>query len=455
MTRGGGIHATSSTVAVYQLGTLQFINNEAKHGSGLYLEFNAKLYVQKPTSEIVSFERLLILFQANHVNYGGAIYVADNTNAGACSPDNECFIQTLGLYPNSIASTNIFFSGNTASEQGANIFGGLLDRCIPSPFAEVSWQLETLPSYYNGVGYINDITNITALDTYSISSLPVRICFCKGESEPDCGYLPPTIKVKKGETFTVPLVAVDQVNHSVDANIISSLSFQDGGFSEGQQTQSVGRNCSNVTFNVFSPHNLEIIKLFADGPCGSSPLFTRQLYIQFTDCTCPVGFELGFESLKTATRCQCFCDARLSPHIISCDPITESLVRVNTNSWITHINDTDPPGYVIHPNCPFDYCRPPTENISMNLNLPGGADAQCAYNRSGVLCGGCQEHLSLSLGSSRCSSCHSHWPAVLIAILLAAIVAGILHGDCTVSPQYDRGCWTDQWLHLSCQHHSS
>ena len=38
------------------------------------------------------------------------------------------------------------------------------------------------------------------------------------------------------------LVAVDQAHHSVNANIISSLSSRDGGFSEGQQTQSVERN---------------------------------------------------------------------------------------------------------------------------------------------------------------------------------------------------------------------
>ena len=200
------------------------------------------------------------------------------------------------------------------------------------------------------------------------------------------------------------------------------LNSQDGGFSEGQQTQSVRKNCSNVTFNVFSPHNSEIINLFADGPCGSSTLSTRHLYIEFSECTCPVGFQ----PLDSDTRCECDCDSKLSPHITSCNSTTKSLVRVNTNSWITHINDTDPPGYVIHPNCPLDYCQPPTENVSMNLNLPDGADAQCAYNRSGVLCGGCQEHLSLSLGSSRCLCCHSHWPAVLVVILLAAIVAGIL-----------------------------
>ena len=50
---------------------------------------------------------------------------------------------------------------------------------------------------------------------------------------------------------------------SVDASIKSSLSSQDGGFSEGQQIQSVGRHCSNVAFNVFSPHNSETINLFA------------------------------------------------------------------------------------------------------------------------------------------------------------------------------------------------
>ena len=51
---------------------------------------------------------------------------------------------------------------------------------------------------------------------------------------------------------------------------------------------------------------------------------------------------------------------------------------------------------------------------------------QCAYNRRGVLCGNCQDHLSLSLGSSRCLPCHNHWPAVLIVIVLVAIIAGIL-----------------------------
>ena len=240
----------------------------------LYLEVKAKLYTCKHYPD----NQHLLIFRNNHANYGVAIYVADNTNSGACSPNIECFIQTLALYQYSTSYTlNILSSYNTASEQGANLFGGLLDRCIPSPLAEVYLKQRI---HYNGISYLGNISNLRELDT--ISSLPVRVCFCRSESEPDCSFMPPTIKVQKGEAFTVPLVAVDQVNNSVDANIISSLSSQDGGFSGGQQTQSVGRNCSNITFNVFSPHNSETINLFADGPCGSSTLSIRHLNIQFS-----------------------------------------------------------------------------------------------------------------------------------------------------------------------------
>ena len=426
--RGGGIHSSGSIIAVYQPAALQFVNNRAKNGSGLYLEVKSRLYILKSKSRYSLYTKYLLFFTDNHADYGGAIYMSDITNSGACLADNECFIQTLALHKMNLYKmniANIHFYGNIASWKGSNIYGGLLDRCIPSPFAEVylNNEIEKI-SYYSAINYLSNISNLapqmSALDT--ISSLPVRVCFCVNESYHDCGYRPKPFMVKKGEAFNVPLIAVDQVNHSVEANIISSLSSQEGGFGEGQQTQSVKNTCTNVTFNVFSPHDFEIIHLYADGPCGSANLSLQYLDIHFSNCTCPVGFE----SLNSETRCQCICDPKLSPYITKCNPTTETLVSVNTNSWISYINDTHSPGYVIHPNCPFDYCQPPTVNVSMNLNLPNGADAQCAYNRRGVLCGACQEPLSLSLGSTRCLPCQNHSLAVLFVILLAAIVAGLL-----------------------------
>ena len=63
----------------------------------------------------------------------------------------------------------------------------------------------------------------------------------------------------------------------------------------------------------------------------------------------------------------------------------------------------------------------------------------------------CQERLSLSLGSSRCLPCPSHWPAVFVVILLYSCHhSRSLVGDCTVCSQHDSGCWTDKWLHLLC-----
>ena len=216
------------------------------------------------------------------------------------------------------------------------------------------------------------------------------------------------------------LVAVDQVDHTVDANITVSLSSSDGGFDEGQQIQSVVRNCNNLTFNVFSPREDEKLNLSPDGPCGSATLSTSHVTIEFIECTCPVGFQ------PLSTKCECDCDSAMSPYITECNITTSSVLRKDTNSWITYINDTYPPEYVIYQNCPFDYCQPQTQSVTINFNLPNGADSQCAYNRTGVLCGACKEDLSLSLASSRCVPCHTHWPAVFVVILLAAAIAGIL-----------------------------
>lgn len=420
-TQGGGISATSSTIAVYQPGMLKFFNNRAENGSGIYLEVNAKLYILKNNIQYYRGDIQPLVFDSNRANYGGAVYVADGTNSGACSIDTECFMQTFALYGEGESErgklSNVIFSGNTATKHGDVLFGGLLDRCVPSPFAEVSL---TLHPVHSGVDYIVTISNIAR---NSISSPPIRLCFCNSDQEPECSYQPTPIKVKKGEPFNMSLVAVDQVNHTVVASIISSLSSHDGGFSEGQQTQHVGRNCTDLRFNVFSPHDAERISLYADGPCGSSEPSTRHLDVYFTDCICPIGFEPSSSEL---TRCICTCDSKLIPYITSCNSTTKSLLRMNTISWITYTNDTDPPGYVIHPNCPYDYCESPTRNVNINFNIPNGADSQCAHNRMGLLCGACQEHFSLSLGSSRCLQCESYWPAVFIVILLAAFIAGFL-----------------------------
>ena len=95
----------------------------------------------------------------------GTEAIPDDSNSGACSPDIECFVQILALHDTELSTVNLLLSENTATEHGPDIFGGLLDRCIPSQFAEVYLKHSTV---YDALTYLN--INTTA---GSITSQPV------------------------------------------------------------------------------------------------------------------------------------------------------------------------------------------------------------------------------------------------------------------------------------------
>ena len=119
-----------------------------------------------------------------------------------------------------------FTPNNSGDYPRSIIFGGLLDRCTPDPCAEI--LAHPANKGINGVTNFELISNIN--DTNSISSSPVRVCFCTPDDRSDCNYEPPIIQVKKGESFNVSLVAVDQVNHTaMDVTIHSSFNYAESG----------------------------------------------------------------------------------------------------------------------------------------------------------------------------------------------------------------------------------
>ena len=252
--RGGGVHAISSIIDVYQPGSLRIINNTADAGGGMCLEVSPRVNILLSGSGNANMSALFI---NNHANYGRGIFVVDNTSSAACSSSVECFFQSLTLDQSSTVSLkSIAFFDNSATVDGSDLFGGLLDRCIPSPFAET--KVMAFPPY-NGITYLG---NISSIQCNTITSLPVRICFCRNANRFDCGYELNPIKVEKGETFSISVVAVDQASHPVDANIVSTFTTSStGAFGEGQQTQKVNKSCTDLTFNVFSQDDNETIKL--------------------------------------------------------------------------------------------------------------------------------------------------------------------------------------------------
>ena len=378
--------------------------------------------------------------------------MADDTNYGTCSSVNatseftrtECFFQVENIKKEAPFDEELFFNTvvpvdqeliynsknttgpvtpvfsfyqNSAHTSGPVLFGGQLDRCTRTSFTELLTS-PTIYGVFDGVKYFTAFSDIESNFT-GISSYPVQVCFCS-KDHPNCSLQLPPIQVKKGETFTVSLVAVDQTRNVVSATIQSSLASPDSGLGEGQLSQRVeeSSNCTNLTFNVFSTHDSENLTLYTDGPCKNADPSTKSVHIQFLPCSCPVGFQ---PLLSESTRCVCECHNKLDHHV-ECNITTESFLR-RTNVWVTYINNNETSGYLLYLHCPFDYCGP--LNVPVNLNQPNGGDAQCAFDRSGLLCGTCQPGLSLSLGSSHCLSCPTYWPGLLMGINMAAILAGV------------------------------
>ena len=150
----------------------------------------------------------------------------------------------------------------------------------------------------------------------------------------------------------------------------------------------------------------------------------RSKRTKFLACMkCPIGFQKFNNSAK---GCDCACNRILETYIINCNYTRETITKRGTTAWIDHLTIKNTSGYLVYPQCPLDYCHPPDTTVEINLNIPNGADAQCAHNHSGLLCGACSPGLSLSLGSSRCLKCHTHWPGILIAIIISTLLAGIV-----------------------------
>ncbi len=409
--KGGGIYAINSIITIgsdwnkykqnkNMRSLLYFDFNSADKGGAIYLEGNSKLRSPREISNTYGLE-----FNNNTAKLGGAIFVNDYTST--CK-NSTCFIQAPPYNRNDwikISSTD----GNTTT-----IYGGLLDRCI----AKRKYMIKD--DAMIGINYLARVSNDTNIKSM-IASDPVRVCFCHNGSV-DCNSTYPVVNVKKGETFNVTVVAFDQVNHTIDTSVfITASSHYTYRLGIEQRIQTAYNRCTNLTLNVFSPHDSIELILYAEGPCQDIGISKFKVPIRFKNCTCPIGFQ----PLATKEDCSCGCDEQIKTLVKMCNRSSKSLLREG-DFWLNSITyNTDTIHYLIYPHCPFDYCVPSIHSTYVNLNTPNGADAQCASNRTGLLCSSCKPGLSLSLGSSRCLQCPKDWQKLLIAITIGAIASGI------------------------------
>ena len=125
---------------------------------------------------------------------------------------------------------------------------------------------------------------------------------------------------------------------------------------------------------------------------------------------CPPGFQLS-----TVTA-ECECSPLLKDRGLLCNISgAKPLIQRTKSVWISiHPNGNYT---ILHDNCPLDYCK--TTPLWLQLNL---SDEQCAYGRSGLLCGRCRTNLSLALGTSQCLECTNAHLALLLSFALAGLM---------------------------------
>ena len=349
---------------------------------------------------------------------------------------------------------NIFFHSNFAHISGSDIFGGALDRCRVNVFPEFSRNffeffannrrlvgfdiIKLIAQFdidfdYNQVTYpFRPVNNLTKQDVIGlVSSNVFQLCFCANDDSYTCSAHHPRVYIKRGHLFTLRAIIVDQVENPVNGTALASVITDNTRLGIGQSRQLSNGLCFNFTYNIFSTEVNATLNLYPDGPCGNAGISSKPLSVTFLPCDCPNGLQ----SAPLENECRCECETSLETIIGNCqlDRDTVNVVRQRRDVWIQYVTVNNATGF-LHPQCPQDYCL--KDPVNLSISLPWNVDTQCAFNRSGIMCGECVEGLSLVFGSSRCMSCGNNYLFLLIAFVLAGVflVAFILIFNITVAP---------------------
>ena len=393
---GGMVLRLYTTLTVF--GTMSVINNRANHsGGGMLINDTSKLVIQGR-----------INFTANHAGLiGGALFVEDTTKLVYCAAKiegAECVIEDC--FFKNISSTDndplMVFERNEA-RSGTVLHGGSVDRCV----------IDGQPDANSGEVF-NAITDYSKqLDTHSlISSYPYRVCLCENH-EPRCGKQISITTAYPGETFSFQAVAVGQRNGTIFEIVINAVphflpwsATRLGVFEDRQVAFS---SCTQLNYTLFSNVQENGLQLFVYGSCSSLDGSENRLVVPVhLTLPCPPAFTLSNEPHH------CICEERLQKYTNSCDINGKTILR-DGDFWVGYDNESNAThGLILHPHCPFDYCKSKPINFTLNE-----IDLQCKNNRTGLLCGSCGPGLSLAIGTTNCLPCSN---AHLSLIILFAVM---------------------------------
>ena len=405
---GTAIGSLSSLVILE--GGVEFVNNAGLVGGALHLSATSFLLV-KNNSE-VSFVNNSALY------IGGAIYVDYSLGTGIYSQYYDCF-----LYFDDIASLctsevpcpdlsalniSMVFSNNTAVLGGA-LYGSTLDSC--------SWAVD-IRSRYNLNGSIlnilydlNENKHVPLFhfdqrpNTSSVVSTPTNTL--KADNTTPLSYMP-------GQQFNLTLWSADRLGNIVPSIAIAQTQNGNGTVQLGESgywLTSVSFGDLEVPARVNGLENSEaLIRMYT----LDSLVPSKSLLVSLSVCS------FGFQYNGTTQDCRC--SGAINTSKVTCHPSLKVL-SIAYGWWLGA--GPDKVG-VIYERCVFDYCAGLIGPVQ-----PQALDKQCADNRAGLLCGGCQDGYSAVFGTNKCMKCTDKTLGLLVFFAAAGIgiiaIISLLH----------------------------
>ena len=400
----GGIRASDNTKIIFKDNVhISFLNNSGSRGGALSLYTNSRVVFN------ATMVGVNVNFTENRARIsGGAIYVEDSGYGDVKS--------VFDLQGDS-KLVKLLFMNNSALFGGHQIHGGWID------FTSEQNQVDDI-LVFNG-------------DNYSyIASDPIRVCLCDDNHVANCSISETDMElqgcslnlaiVAVGQRFTPVLAYVEADSKVNESNEINHLIVS-------PRIQSLQKSCSNVKYKI-SPENNNIILVLKPNPRYELPpqenstsayesLFTDlTIHLKKRDCI------LGF--VKKKDDCECVCLPSLKSIGIDCSTSEFNLKTIivkNAQQWVgvtkAHITAgmNNGPEVISHEDCPLNYCE---QNPNKSLTFPlEDQDQQCAFDRSGILCGGCKTNFSRVLGSIKCKKCAND---LLLLKIFSFMFAGVI-----------------------------
>ena len=381
---GGAIIVHGSTIEITE-GNVTFENNSAGSNGGALFLSRSLIY-----DYYWHMERDKTNFIRNRALHGGALYVKDSTYN--CYDNKRVFVFLAFKF----SLEKFFFSNNTA-HRGTILYGtNSLSNCNHT--------------YFKRFGSLNK----------TIASDAVKVCLCNDDRKPDCSLK--QILAYKGESIAVNVITLTLCDN-FSSSAISIC--EDSTLTLDECYRYIREPCEEIRLLTHSKQTSKDFILKTEGPCKEK----NKLNLSISFKPCPPIFPLS----PNGERCEC--DERLGTKkqksVIQCN-VSSQTIHKKKDSWFRYKNGK----LEMCNHCPLGYCNQ-TVVVHISDHETSLNGSLCVNNRSGVICGMCEESFSVALGSSRCIDCSKKydilWLVPLFAVMGLILVLSLLFLDVTVS----------------------